>query len=95
MCLSRSKGGLGTSTGLPTSMSAQGVLDADPSNNPIFYNANRVFLHYCDGASFAGYVEQPVKVDGEEIMFRGLGNLQGIIQELKVCFSLILFLLLW
>jgi hypothetical protein len=48
-----------------------GMFNSDPAINPYFYNWNKVFIGYCDGASFAGTVTAPVQVQGTPIYFRG------------------------
>ena len=39
-----------------------GVMSQDASLNPDFYTWNKVFIHYCDGASFGGAASDPVAV---------------------------------
>lgn len=55
-----------------------GILSDKPSENPDFYNWNRVKLMYCDGASFAGDVEE--KVSG--LYFRGQRIWHAMIDDL-------------
>ncbi|XP_031487505.1 pectin acetylesterase 5-like [Nymphaea colorata] len=71
---------LGSST-LMQPVVFSGILSGSPSENPYFFNWNRVKLRYCDGASFAGDVEHEVK-DGSKLFFRGLKIWQEIMNEL-------------
>lgn len=52
-----------------------GLLDADPAINPMMYNWNKVYIGYCDGASFGGNVPLGTYVDGpdgkQKIYYRG------------------------
>jgi len=52
-CASRAAGYLGSSKGLAATFTPGGIDSSVPSTNPHFANATHVFLHYCDGASFA------------------------------------------
>uniref|UniRef100_A0A6B2L7E7 Pectin acetylesterase n=1 Tax=Arcella intermedia TaxID=1963864 RepID=A0A6B2L7E7_9EUKA len=76
-CLGRSKTILGSSKTWPTILpnnfidDTSGIFSADPNINPDFYNWTRIWLPYCDGASFSGYVGDPVIVNGESLYFRG------------------------
>jgi hypothetical protein len=51
----------------------QGLTDFVESINPVAYNWNKVYLGYCDGASFSGHVPDPVSVNGgkNKIHFKG------------------------
>ena len=54
-CLDRSKGRLGSSKGYgPTNGMGGGYFSPLPSENPMMYSWNSVFLAYCDGGSFSG-----------------------------------------
>ena len=57
-CYNRSKTDLGSSKGWPPSVSTSGIgfLSDDKDVNPDFYSWTAVYMKYCDGASFAGYV---------------------------------------
>ena len=41
---------------------AHGLFSSNAIVNPDFYNWNKVYARYCDGASFAGDVAEPVHV---------------------------------
>ncbi|KAE8719439.1 Pectin acetylesterase 9 [Hibiscus syriacus] len=58
-----------------------GILSRHPSQNPDFYNWNRVQIRYCDGASFAGNPESEFK-NGTELFFRGQLIWEAIMNEL-------------
>ncbi|XP_019854868.1 PREDICTED: pectin acetylesterase 5-like [Amphimedon queenslandica] len=83
-CLARSRSYLGSSRDWPQIMifNNAGMFSDSKEKNPDFYNWNMAQVQYCDGASFAGYVEKPVKVHGTDIYFRGFKILQAIIQSL-------------
>ncbi|KAJ0740260.1 putative pectinacetylesterase/NOTUM [Helianthus annuus] len=57
-----------------------GVFSKKQSQNPGFYNWNRVIMRYCDGASFTGDVE---KVDpATNLHYRGARIFNAIMKEL-------------
>ncbi|KAK8371516.1 hypothetical protein V6Z12_A01G250500 [Gossypium hirsutum] len=58
-----------------------GILSQDPSQNPDFYNWNKVKLRYCDGASFAGHPESEFK-NGTKLFFRGQLIWEAMMNEL-------------
>ncbi|KAL6613715.1 hypothetical protein ACP70R_035985 [Stipagrostis hirtigluma subsp. patula] len=58
-----------------------GILSNDQTQNPDFYNWNRVYVRYCDGASFAGD-SQHEDQNGNKLFFRGLHIWEAIIDEL-------------
>uniref|UniRef100_A0A1D1XGY2 Pectin acetylesterase n=1 Tax=Anthurium amnicola TaxID=1678845 RepID=A0A1D1XGY2_9ARAE len=53
-CLARSATRRGSTHYMSKLEVFSGILSDDPSQNPDFYNWNRVKLRYCDGASFGG-----------------------------------------
>merc|ERR1739844_189026 len=55
---------------------------ADPKENPLLYDANWVFMRYCDGGYFSGDVSHPVKVEGSSIFFRGRAIRAAMIDSL-------------
>ena len=82
-CVQRSKTILGSTKHLPAyPPKLQGILSGDYKVNPDFYNWNAVLLCYCDGASFTGYLSQPISVDGRNVYFRGKKILHVIMNEL-------------
>ncbi|TVU36213.1 hypothetical protein EJB05_18137, partial [Eragrostis curvula] len=58
-----------------------GILSNKHPINPDFYNWNKVFIRYCDGASFAGDAEVEDQ-DGSKLFFRGLRIWEVVIDEL-------------
>jgi len=71
-CLGRSKSALGSSTGYtPTAELGGGYFSPLPSDNPMMYNWNSVFLRYCDGGSFSGNNEVPASYKNATLYFRG------------------------
>ena len=55
-CYNRSMTELGSSKNWPPSHALNGFLSDNSTVNPEFFNWNIVYLMYCDGASFAGYL---------------------------------------
>ncbi|CAN0926615.1 Pectin acetylesterase 5 [Linum grandiflorum] len=80
-CSYRSKTPLGSSKFMETQVVFAGILSRDPSNNPDFFNWNRVKIRYCDGASFAGHPESELK-NGTKLFFRGQLIWQAVMDEL-------------
>eukprot|EP01063_Lacrimia_lanifica_P010154 TRINITY_DN16901_c0_g1_i1.p1 TRINITY_DN16901_c0_g1~~TRINITY_DN16901_c0_g1_i1.p1 ORF type:complete len:468 (+),score=103.24 TRINITY_DN16901_c0_g1_i1:114-1406(+) len=81
-CLGRSAGEYGSSRAWGDSLTVDGVMDRNCTNNPSFCGANHVFLRYCDGASFAGFREAPLEVNGTALYFRGRAILHGALDML-------------
>ena len=59
----------------------------DPTVNPDFYTWNKVFVHYCDGASFGGSRVEPIATsarDGKpaQMWMRGRNNFNALISYL-------------
>lgn len=85
-CLSRSTTALGSSTYMsPVGLS--GFLSNSPTDNPDFYNWNRVFVRYCDGGSFSGNVASGVQVTGSDgqmhtLFYRGQSIWEAAIDDL-------------
>jgi hypothetical protein len=69
-CLSRSKTRLGSSLQWPRIINLGGIFSDNETVNGEFYDWNVVFLGYCDGGSFSGYLRDPVDVGGTELCFR-------------------------
>jgi hypothetical protein len=80
-CVGRSTTILGSSKQWPTTLPSTfidttgGIFSDNTQVNPHFANWTRVWFPYCDGASFAGYVVDPVKVNTTTLYFRGLSIL--------------------
>ncbi|KAM6574616.1 hypothetical protein CsatA_022943 [Cannabis sativa] len=60
-CSFRAKTQLGSLNYMTRRVPFSGILSSDPSQNPDFFNWNKVKLRYCDGASFAGHPETELK----------------------------------
>lgn len=65
-----------------------GVMAQDGAVNPDFYTWNKVFIHYCDGASFGSSREEPINVstrDGApaQMWMRGRNNFDAVISYLQ------------
>ncbi|XP_038050931.1 pectin acetylesterase 8-like [Patiria miniata] len=70
-CYNRSLSGLGSSYRLPKEASFDGIMSANASVNPEFYDWNMIMINYCDGASFSGNLEKPVMYNSTNMYFRG------------------------
>jgi hypothetical protein len=60
----------------------EGLSDKDAEVNPVAYNWNKLFIGYCDGASYSGHVLEPAAVlstgNQSEIHFKGRYLLDAI-----------------
>ena len=61
-----------------------GVMSQDCSLNPDFCTWNKLFMHYCDGASFGGGRTEPIEIstrDGKpaQMWMRGRNNFDAVI----------------
>ncbi|KAJ6806784.1 pectin acetylesterase 5-like isoform X1 [Iris pallida] len=72
---------LGSSHFMEREIFLHGILSHDQSQNPDFYNWNRVKIRYCDGGSFSGDVEIQVQ-NGRKLIFRGQRIWEAIMDEL-------------
>jgi hypothetical protein len=82
-CLERSRGVFGSSSYWNSSVDiVGGIFSDDEAVNGEFYNWNVVYLGYCDGGSFAGYLEDPLEVDGTKLYIRGRPILLALIEHL-------------
>ncbi|KAH9319620.1 hypothetical protein KI387_021389, partial [Taxus chinensis] len=61
-CVYRKTTRRGSSRYMERAIVFSGILSDKHSENPDFYNWNRVKLRYCDGASFSGDVEGEIEV---------------------------------
>lgn len=62
---------------------AQGLLSRSCAVNPDFCTWNKVYIRYCDGASFSGEVDHPVAVQGgRKLYFRGRRILDAVLDDL-------------
>ncbi|KAK1394696.1 Pectin acetylesterase [Heracleum sosnowskyi] len=78
-CLNRTKNifGLGSSK-IMQAKNFTGLLADNQQLNPDFYNWNRVFVRYCDGASFTGNSFDPVN----QLHYKGAKVFSAIVKDL-------------
>ena len=69
-CKVRSKMFKGTSTAWKLAPDQAGILNTEAARNPTFHGFHKAVLKYCDGASFSGDVQDPVKVGNTRLYFR-------------------------
>ncbi|THF94384.1 hypothetical protein TEA_021361 [Camellia sinensis var. sinensis] len=86
-CSSRKRTELGSSRYMDGQVQFSGILSQELSQNPDFFNWNKVKIRYCDGASFAGHPESefkasPVDVFQLELFFRGQLIWETLMDEL-------------
>lgn len=79
-CLERAATALGSSSTWPAEAAG---MACNPSASETY-----VQLYYCDGASFTGYREAPTSVNGSNIYFRGIMNLDRSLDLLFAKFNL-------
>ncbi|XP_058215159.1 pectin acetylesterase 5-like isoform X2 [Rhododendron vialii] len=60
-CSSRMRTALGSSKYMGSQVEFAGILSPESSQNPDFFNWNKVKIRYCDGGSFAGHPESEFK----------------------------------
>ncbi|KAG8053776.1 hypothetical protein GUJ93_ZPchr0001g31005 [Zizania palustris] len=80
-CAQRKKTSLGSSAYMERRVEFVGILSDDDSQNPDFYNWNKVKVRYCDGASFSGNVEDEMQY-GTNFFFRGQRIWEAVMSEL-------------
>uniref|UniRef100_A0A453GXE6 Pectin acetylesterase n=1 Tax=Aegilops tauschii subsp. strangulata TaxID=200361 RepID=A0A453GXE6_AEGTS len=62
-CSNRRMSDLGSSKFMkPIQFTGAGILSSDHLQNPDFYNWNKAYVRYCDGASFSGDAEGQAEV---------------------------------
>ena len=61
-----------------------GLFSYNSIENPLSYNWNKVFVPYCDGASFSGSVDQPVASNktNDVVYFRGKDIMDAVYDTL-------------
>ena len=69
-----------TSMGLPATRDGNGILAADPSMNPVFNNANQVFVHYCSSDLWSG--DRAASPETGGLHFRGASIVRAVIEDL-------------
>uniref|UniRef100_A0A2N9I1B5 Pectin acetylesterase n=1 Tax=Fagus sylvatica TaxID=28930 RepID=A0A2N9I1B5_FAGSY len=80
-CSSRKLTALGSSKYMERQVPFNGILSPHPSQNPDFFNWNKVKIRYCDGASFAGHPESELKNE-TGLFFRGQLIWEALMDEL-------------
>ncbi|PUZ63679.1 hypothetical protein GQ55_3G087200 [Panicum hallii var. hallii] len=80
-CASRQRSILGSSRYMERQVEFTGILHDDKSQNPDFYNWNKVKIRYCDGASFSGNVKDELQ-NGTRFFFRGQRIWEAVMNEL-------------
>ena len=66
--------------GLPATRDGNGILAADPSMNPMFNNANQVFVHYCSSDLWSG--DRAASPETGGLHFRGASIVRAVIEDL-------------
>ncbi|XP_066315562.1 pectin acetylesterase 5-like isoform X2 [Miscanthus floridulus] len=69
------------SSKLMEAITFDGIFSNQQPQNPDFYNWNKVFVRYCDGASFSGDAEGEAQ-DGTKLFFRGSRIWDAVVDEL-------------
>ncbi|KAF3449196.1 hypothetical protein FNV43_RR09924 [Rhamnella rubrinervis] len=80
-CSLRKNTALGSSKYMERLVHFSGILSRDPSQNPDFFNWNKVKIRYCDGASLAGNPESELKNE-TKLFFRGHIIWESLMDEL-------------
>ncbi|KAF5750946.1 Pectinacetylesterase family protein isoform 1 [Tripterygium wilfordii] len=80
-CSLRTRTALGSSKYMDRQVRFTGILSHEASQNPDFYNWNKVKIRYCDGASLAGHPESEFK-NGTKLFFRGQLIWEALMDEL-------------
>ncbi|KAH7280051.1 hypothetical protein KP509_37G050400 [Ceratopteris richardii] len=84
-CIYRARTARGSSSFM-SPVAFAGHLSNSPLENPGFHNWNRVFIRYCDGASFSGNVNEPLIVSARghsmRLFFRGQRVWEAVMEEL-------------
>lgn len=79
-CSERARSALGSSLYMGNATIFTGVLSGILSENPDFYNWNRVMVRYCDGSSFTGDVEEVDPIT--KLHLRGQRIWQAVMEDL-------------
>lgn len=65
-----------------------GYFSGNQTENPLFWNWNRVLMKYCDGANHQGFLENPLEFNGRKIWFRGYNNTMAVFEYMRKKFGL-------
>lgn len=60
-----------------------GMLSPNASVNADWYNANAVYVGYCDGGSFSGLVGAPLRVGNGTLFLRGRAVFDALLADLQ------------
>lgn len=80
-CASRQLTALGSSNLMEHAIPFSGILSQEASQNPDFFNWNKVKIRYCDGASLSGSPESEIH-NKTKLFFRGRLIWKAIIEEI-------------
>lgn len=67
----------------PVSQGGTGMLSNNKTLNPDFAEYNKVYIRYCDGASYSGDLTDPLEVNGTLIYMRGKRIVHAILDDLR------------
>ena len=81
-CHQRSSTALGSSSCFRRYLRLEGLLSNQAKYNPDYYNYTKVFVPYCDGASFTGDRKKPLRFKNKLLYFRGRRILDVVLDEL-------------
>ncbi|KFK43264.1 hypothetical protein AALP_AA1G101100 [Arabis alpina] len=77
-CQNRIWSGYGSSTRMEKQLNFTGILSNKSTENPDFYNWNKAYVRYCDGASFGGDRENKTA----QLQFRGKRIFLAVMEDL-------------
>ena len=87
-CFERANTSLGSKIGYLSSLVISRfvrLLSSKEKYNPNFYNWNKIFVRYCDGASF--FTDRIYEENGRKIYMYGKNNLIGVLNYLKLNYN--------
>lgn len=67
---------------LPHNITGEGLQSIVPHKNPNYFDWNAVYVNYCDGGSYSGYLHAPVMVGQTQIYVRGKQAFISVIKTL-------------
>lgn len=79
-CFKRAQTRLGSSVYMAGKVAFSGILGDNQTQNPDFYNWNRVKIRYCDGASFTGDMQEVNEI--YKLYYRGQRIWQAVMENL-------------
>lgn len=81
-CSFRSGTQLGSTNSMDIPVHFSGILSSLPSQNPDFFNWNKVKIRYCDGGSLTGWQPEADHTNGTTLFFRGQLIWEAMMDEL-------------